>query len=149
MALPAADTENAVPSSMDDVSPAAAAPPGAAIRTVTVRAAGLEVVNCQVSGASVAPCVETTLPTLADITVAAGSGCAGENVIVRASADRAEVPATAVPFADSSNVKPALIGAENVTDGFDVSGKPMESAAGTWAATVSGGTDVTKSTSTR
>ena len=87
--------------------------------------------------------------TLAVITVAAGSGCDGEYVMVSPSVDRAEVPATAAPLADSPNVKPAWMGAENLIDGFDVSGKSVESAAGTWDATVSGGTDLTKSTSTR
>ena len=106
-------------------------------------------VNCQLSGASSAPWAETTLPTLADITVAVGSGSAGENVMVRESAERAEVPATAAPLADSSNVKPARMDSENVTVGFDVTGKPMESAAGTWVVTLSGGTVTTKATSTR
>ena len=53
--------------------------------------------------------------------------------MVLASAERAAVPATAAPSADRSKVKPAWMGADKVIDGFDVSGKPMESAAGTWA----------------
>ena len=135
---------------MDEVSPDAAGTAGSrGPNSDCSGPLGLDVVNCQLSGASSAPWAETTLPTLADITVAVGSGSAGENVMVRESAERAEVPATAAPLADSSNVKPAWMDADNVTVGFDVTGKPRESAAGTWAVTLSGGTVTTKSTSTR
>ena len=136
MAAPAADTEKAVPSSTDEESPDAAGTAGSrGPNSDCSGPPGLAVVNCHVSGASVAPWAETTLPTLAESTVAAGSGWAGENVMVWASAERAEVPATAAPSADRSKVKPAWMGADNVTVGFDVSGKPTESAAGIWAVT--------------
>ena len=150
VALPATETEKAVPSSMEELSPVAAAEAGSSGPNSDCSAPlGSEVVNCQLSGASTAPCAETTSPRVAVIRVADGSGCAGVKVIVRASAERAEVPATAAPLADSPNVKPAWTGADNVTDGFDVSGKPRESVSGTCDVTVSGGTETTKSTSTR